>query len=83
MQGYRECGAIREEIFKYIATYISKHVYPPSRKEIGDALGITGTTVNRHITAMIEDGILETDAEPGTQRAIRIANTQVVRRRRR
>ena len=52
-----------------------------SNKEIAEAVGISGTTVHRHIIDMIDEGILETDAEPGTQRAIRIRNTQVVKRR--
>lgn len=79
----RNTKAIREEIYRFIGAYITKHVYAPSNKEIAEAVGISGTTVHRHLIDMIDEGILETDAEPGTQRAIRIRNTQVVKRRKR
>lgn len=69
------------EDYRFIGAYITKHVYAPSNKEIAEAVGISGTTVHRHLIDMIDEGILETDAEPGTQRAIRIRNTQVVKRR--
>ena len=75
MRSTKEYRAIREEIYRFIGAYITKHVYAPSNKEI------SGTTVHRHLIDMIDEGILETDAEPGTQRAIRIRNTQVVKRR--
>lgn len=68
MRSAKEYRAIREEIYRFIGAYITKHV-------------ISGTTVHRHLIDMIDEGILETDAEPGTQRAIRIRNTQVVKRR--
>jgi SOS-response transcriptional repressor LexA len=76
MRSAKEYKAIREEIYRFIGAYITKHVYAPSNREIAEAVGISGTTVHRHLI-----GILETDAEPGTQRAIRIRNTQVVKRR--
>lgn len=70
-----------EDMGKKYSRHITKHVYAPSNKEIAEAVGISGTTVHRHLIDMIDEGILETDAEPGTQRAIRIRNTQVVKRR--
>ena len=81
MRSAKEYKAIREEIYRFIGAYITKHTYAPSNKEIAEAVGISGTTVHRHLIDMIDEGILETDAEPGTQRAIRIRNTQVVKRR--
>lgn len=41
----REGMAIKEEIYRYIARYIPKHVYPPSYKEIADELSISAKTV--------------------------------------
>ena len=67
MRSAKEYKAIREEIYRFIGAYITKHVYAPSNKEIAEAVGISGTTVHRHIIDMIDEGILETDAEPGTQ----------------
>lgn len=69
MRSAKEYKAIREEIYRFIGAYITKHVYAPSNKEIAEAVGISGTTVHRHIIDMIDEGILETDAEPGTQSA--------------
>lgn len=66
MRSAKEYKAIREEIYRFIGAYITKHVYAPSNKEIAEAVGISGTTVHRHIIDMIDEGILETDAEPGT-----------------
>lgn len=43
----REGTAIKEEIYRYIARYISKHVYPPSYKEIADELSISAKTVKK------------------------------------
>lgn len=76
----REGTAIKEEIYRYIATYISKHVYPPSYKEIADELSISAKTVKKHMNELVADGILETDAEPGAQRAFRIKNTKVIKK---
>jgi SOS-response transcriptional repressor LexA len=67
MRSAKEYKAIREEIYRFIGAYITKHVYAPSNKEIAEAVGISGTTVHRHLIDMIDEGILETDAEPGTQ----------------
>lgn len=49
--------------------------------ELRDAFAEMFKTFQRVAESMIDEGILETDAEPGTQRAIRIRNTQVVKRR--
>lgn len=76
----REGTAIKEEIYRYIARYISKHVYRPSYKEIADELSISAKTVKKHMNELVADGILETDAEPGAQRAFRIKNTKVIKK---
>lgn len=81
MRSEKEYKVIREEIYRFIGAYITKHVYAPSDKEIAEGVGISATTVHRHLIDMIDEGILETDEEPRTQRAIRIRNTQVVKRR--
>lgn len=72
MRSAKEYKAIREEIYRFIGAYITKHVYAPSNKEIAEAVGISGTTVHRHLIDMIDEGILETDAEPGTMNRQRI-----------
>lgn len=49
MHSRKERAAIREDVYRFIARYITVHVYPPSYKEIADALGISMSTVRRHI----------------------------------
>ena len=63
---------IREKILKAIISYITEHGYPPTLREIGDAVGLhSSSAVHHHITWMIADGILETDDE-SSPRAIRV-----------
>lgn len=63
---------IRDKILKAIISYTTEHGYPPTLREIGDAVGLhSSSAVHHHITWMIADGILETDAE-GSPRAIRV-----------
>lgn len=76
----KESTELREEVYRYIARYISEHVYPPSYKEIADELSISAKTVKKHMNELVADGILETDAEPGAQRAFRIKNTKVIKK---
>lgn len=81
MHSRKEGATIREEVYRYVAKYITDHVYPPSFKEIADALGISMATVRRHIQELMDEEILETDAEPGAQRAFRIRGTRVGKER--
>lgn len=76
----KESTALREEVYRYIARYISEHVYSPSYKEIAAELSISAKTVKKHMDELVADGILETDAEPGAQRAFRIKNTKVIKK---
>lgn len=69
---WKEGKANRKEIYLYLIKYIKKHGYPPSNGEIADDIGISATTVRRHIEELMQDGLLETDADPGTSRAIRV-----------
>lgn len=38
MRSAKEYKAIREEIYRFIGAYITKHVYAPSNKEIAEAV---------------------------------------------
>lgn len=80
MNTKKEGMAIKEEIYRYIVKYIEKHVYPPNTKEIADDLSISTKTVKKHMDEFFNDGIFETDAEPGAQRAFRIKNTKVIKK---
>lgn len=70
---------IRKDILEYIKQYIRQHSYPPSRREIGDGVGLRSTSsVQSHIDRMLADGILETDVEAGSPRALRVPGMRIV-----
>lgn len=74
MHSRKEGAAIREEVYRFIAKYITVHAYPPSYKEIADALGISISTVRRHIQELSDEEILETDADP--ERSLRSGSAE-------
>lgn len=69
-----ERGSTVREIMMYAITkYIKEHQYAPTVREIGEMVGLKSTsTVQSHLNKLIADGKLETDAKPGSPRAIRI-----------
>lgn len=69
----------RGEMLEFIRQYLYEHGYPPSRKEIGDGVGLKSTSsVQSHIDRMLTDGMLETDDEAGTPRALRVPGMRYV-----
>lgn len=69
----------RRDILEYIKQYIQQHSYPPCRREIGDGVGLKSTSsVQSHINRMLADGMLETDDESGTPRALRVPGMQII-----
>lgn len=63
----------RSRIMECIVSYISEHGYPPTFREIGEAVGLSSTcTVKQHLDKLFAEGKLETD-EPGSSRAIRVS----------
>lgn len=70
---------VRQDILEYIKQYIRQHSYPPSRREIGDGVGLKSTaSVQSHINRMLSEGILETDVEAGSPRALRVPGMRIV-----
>lgn len=67
--GEKTRAAIRE----YIVCYMQEHGYSPTFQEIGAAVGLKSkSSVSAHIKKMLETGMIETDAEFGVPRAIRV-----------
>ena len=63
----------QQEIYDYIAAYISQHSYPPSVREICDGVGLRSpSTVHFHLQNMEEKGFL---AKDGKARALTLAQT--------
>ena len=61
----------RREILDFIAAQISQRGYPPSVREIGEAVGLTSSsTVHTHLTTLQKQGYLRRD--PTKPRAIEV-----------
>lgn len=73
-------NCMRKLILQYITTYIEKHSYPPTVREIADGVALkSASTVQSHLARMFNDGILETDAGYGSPRAIRVPGYRLVK----
>lgn len=61
----------REEILTFIKEYVSVKQYPPTIREIGDAVNLSSTSsVHNHLNKLEEEGKLE--IERNRPRAIRV-----------
>lgn len=70
----------KEQILEFIIAYIQKHGYSPSYREIGDGVGLKSlSSVNVHVQKMLETGMLETDAEWSSARALRVPGYKFVK----
>lgn len=71
---------IRKCILDMIIKYIEQHGYAPTIREIGEAVGLKSTSsVMDHVRKMLAEGTLETDAGPGSPRALRVPGYRFVK----
>lgn len=76
-QGYET----RERIYQYVVDYMTEHGYPPTVREIADGAYLCSTSsVHRQLQTMFADGTFETDATPGSPRAIRVPGYKFVKK---
>lgn len=62
----------QQDIYDFIISYIQKNLYPPTVREIGDAVGLKSTsTTFAHLKAIEKRGYIEMP-EYGSPRAIKI-----------
>ena len=62
----------RKIVYDAIVAYINEHQYAPTARELCELTGMKSTaTIHSHITRLINDGYLETDAD-GAPRALRV-----------
>lgn len=70
----------RQKILAVIVEYIGAHGYSPSTREICKGVGLASTSsVNNHLRKMFDAGMIETDAEVGAPRAIRVPGYKFVK----
>lgn len=68
------------EVLEAIINYIKAHGYPPTFNEIGELTGIQSkSSVSEHVHKLIDMGAIETDAEYGAARAIRVPGYEFVK----
>jgi len=67
----RDISDRQREILELIATTVAARGYPPSVREIGEAVGLSSpSTVHSHLSALVEAGFLRRD--PSKPRAIEV-----------
>ncbi|WP_436853775.1 transcriptional repressor LexA [Staphylococcus caeli] len=72
----RELTKRQDEIFEYIKQTVHSKGYPPSVREIGEAVGLaSSSTVHGHLSRLEEKGYIRRD--PTKPRAIEIVNEQL------
>lgn len=66
-----ELTARQQEIWQYLVQYVDEHGYPPTVREIGDAVGLASpSTVHAHLANLERTGLLKRD--PTKPRAIEL-----------
>ena len=61
-----ELSGMQKRIYEYIASYIQQQGYPPSVREIGEAVGLRSpSTVHFHLKNLEEAGMIEKGAGKG------------------
>lgn len=71
---------VREKILQAIIGYIQQHGYPPTMDEIGEMVGLKSkASIKSHLDRMHASGMIETDAAPGSPRAIRVPGYKFVK----
>ena len=72
----------QQEIWQFLAEYVDAHGYPPTVREIGDAVGLASpSTVHAHLANLERAGLLRRD--PTKPRAIELVGPAPRGRRRR
>ncbi len=65
----------QQEIWQFLAEYVDSHGYPPTVREIGDAVGLASpSTVHAHLANLERAGLLRRD--PTKPRAIELVGRQ-------
>lgn len=63
-------GQLNDETLDAIVAFMDERGYPPSRRELGEALGLTPASVQRRIMVLLREGLIEVDRT--TARGIRV-----------
>jgi repressor LexA len=65
----------QRQIWEFLGSYVEEHGYPPTVREIGEAVGLASpSTVHAHLANLERAGLLKRD--PTKPRALELANRQ-------
>jgi repressor LexA len=65
----------QRQIWEFLGSYVDEHGYPPTVREIGEAVGLASpSTVHAHLANLERAGLLKRD--PTKPRALELANRQ-------
>ena len=71
---------IRFKMKEKIIEYMCEHGYAPSVREIGEMVGLkSSSSIQSHLMLMFEQGMLESDGEFRSPRAIRVPGYKFVK----
>ncbi len=71
--GAKKIGKRQQAIYEYICAYTKEHSYPPSVREIGNAVGLASpSTVHMHLKALENCGLIKRD--PKKPRTIEVVH---------
>src|SRR6059036_2394720 len=75
MQTTAELTGRQREIWSFLVEYVDRHGYPPTVREIGEAVGLASpSTVHAHLANLERAGLLKRD--PTKPRALELTNRQ-------
>src|SRR5205807_6438925 len=71
----------QQEIWKFLTDYVDEHGYPPTVREIGQAVGLASpSTVHAHLANLERAGLIKRD--PTKPRALELRRDPMTERRR-
>lgn len=59
-----------EDVFNFLVAYIDQHGYPPTVRDIAEAIGTVPSNVRRYLQMLESDGLIE--RTPGVSRGIKL-----------
>ncbi|MBN1679523.1 MAG: transcriptional repressor LexA [Anaerolineae bacterium] len=72
---YNNLSARQKKILKFIKSFLDKHGYPPTIREIGEAVNIASTSVvNYNLNKLVERGFIE--RAPEVSRGLRLVEQE-------
>src|SRR5947199_8289241 len=75
MQTTAELTGRQREIWSYLVEYVDRHGYPPTVREIGEAVGLASpSTVHAHLANLERAGLLRRD--PTKPRALELVGRE-------